>query len=234
MIPNLTGALSSVVNVVPTPDKMTIIPLRDTVPVPTPAGLPYVTMFNPETMSEGNAPRYNDERSLGSEGGKQRFVDIPPGSFNFEFLIDGTGASGDKREVFAEVALFKETVKLRSETHSPSFLMFVYGTFIKTGVLTNMSVQYTMFRSNGTPLRAKISITCREHTPKLLGLLKANFLSPDLTREHQVKVGNSLPLLCNAYYDSPRFYLEVARVNQLTSFRKLRAGQTLLFPPVEK
>ena len=35
-------------------------------------------------------------------------------------------------------------------------------------------------------------------------------------------------------YGDSKYYLEVARVNQLTNFRKLTPGQELLFPPLEK
>lgn len=234
MIPNLSGNLSSVLNLVPLPGKLTIIPLKDAVPVPFPAGPPFVAMFNPENMSEGSNPQYNDAQAFGTEGAQQRYNHTPPGHFNFEFLIDGTGASGDKREVIAEVELLKQTVKLRGDQHRPSFLLFVYGAFIKTGVMVNMSIQYTMFRSNGTPLRAKINLSCREHTPQVLNLLESNFLSPDLTRRHTVKEGESLPRLCNAFYDSPRLYIEVARANGKTNIRKLEAGEEIVFPPIEK
>lgn len=234
MIPNLTGGLSSVMNLVPLPGKMTIIPLTDTDPIPLPAGLPYVVMFNPESLTEGSNPVFNDEQAPGTEGAQQRYNRTPAGHFSFDFLVDGTGASGDKREVAAEILLFKETVKLDGDQHRPNFLLIVFGTFIKTAVMTSMSVQYTMFRKNGTPLRAKISVSFKEHTPEVLKFLKTDFMSPDLTRRQKIIEGDTLPLLCHSIYDSPRFYLEVARANGLTSFRRLVPGKELIFPPIEK
>ncbi|MEM9885306.1 MAG: LysM peptidoglycan-binding domain-containing protein [Bacteroidota bacterium] len=234
MFPNLTGGLSSLLSIVPLPGKMTIIPLKDTAPIPVPAGPPYVVMFNPETISENQAYYYTDEQEPGSGGAVQRFKEVPPKYFSFEFLIDGTGASGDKREVTAEVELFKAAVELKGEFHRPPFLALIYGSFITTCVLTKMDVTYTMFRKNGTPLRAKIKANFVGHTKKLLNLLVSNFLSPDLTRRITTREGDTLPQLCNAVYESPRFYIEAAKANGLTSFRKLNVGQELTFPPIKK
>ena len=234
MIPNLTGGLSSIMNLVPLPGQLTILPLKDTDPIPIPAGPPYVVMFNPESIQENQAFYYTEEQEPGSGGGVQRFSKVFPRSFTMEFLIDGTGASGDKREVEAEIALFKKTVELKGEFHRPPFLLLVYGSFFTKCVLLSMSIKYTMFRQNGTPLRAVIKATFKGHTKRLLDLLISNFLSPDLTKRRIVQSGDNLPLMCYGLYDSPRFYLEVARANGLTNFRRLRPGRELIFPPIEK
>lgn len=35
-------------------------------------------------------------------------------------------------------------------------------------------------------------------------------------------------------YGDSKYYLEVARVNEITSFRKLEVGKEIFFPPIEK
>jgi hypothetical protein len=35
-------------------------------------------------------------------------------------------------------------------------------------------------------------------------------------------------------YKNDRYYLEVAKANRLNNFRKLKQGQQILFPPIEK
>lgn len=234
MFPNLTGGLSSILSIVPLPGKMTIIPLQETKPIPLPAGPPFVVMFNPETLNEDYGVSYTCEVPPGRGGGYMRFNVVQPQQFSFDFLMDGTGASGDKREVTAEIELFKLAVQLDGKFHRPPFLLLVYGTFIRTVVLVSMKVKYTMFRKNGTPLRATVSCTFKEHTETIFDLLNINFQSPDLTRKHILKEGDSLPLLCNAIYESPRFYIEAAKANGLTNFRRLKPGRELIFPPIEK
>lgn len=234
MFPNLTGNLSSIISMVPGLDKMTIIPLSDSSPIPLPAGMPYVVQFNPENFDETMSIMFDQEQPIGAIGQQHRFNRIRPRSFTFEFLIDGTGASGDKREVIAEIALFKKTVEFKGEQHRPNFLLMVWGTHVVTAVLRDLRIQYTMFRKNGTPLRAVLKATFLEHKDRILQVLEQGLLSPDLSSRHLVKEGDKLPLMSYEVYGSPRHYMEVARANGLTNFRNLKSGTEMDFPPLEK
>jgi nucleoid-associated protein YgaU len=79
-----------------------------------------------------------------------------------------------------------------------------------------------------------VKATFKGSFDKLLRLAKANLLSPDLTHLHTVKAGDTLYNLCQAMYESPRYVQAVARANNLTNFRQLQVGQTLIFPPFDK
>ncbi|HPF52255.1 MAG TPA: hypothetical protein PK335_11805, partial [Draconibacterium sp.] len=61
-----------------------------------------------------------------------------------------------------------------------------------------------------------------------------NNSSPDLTHVRMVNEGDTLPLMTYRIYGDSKYYLEVARVNKLTNFRKLKVGQKIFFPPIEK
>ena len=102
-----------------------------------------------------------------------------------------------------------------------------------TGVLTSANVTYTMFDSNGRPLRAKMNITIEENVSlDLLGKLLSLF-SPDLSKSITVKEGDTLPLLCSQEYNDASLYPKVAAVNNLKNYRKLKQGMELLFPPID-
>jgi nucleoid-associated protein YgaU len=49
-----------------------------------------------------------------------------------------------------------------------------------------------------------------------------------------VREGDNLPLLTYRIYGNAELYLEVARVNKLINFRRLRVGSRVAFPPVDK
>lgn len=234
MFSDIANGVSSLISLVPFPDKFTFIPLSETDPIPIPSGLPYTLMFNPESFSEQKNHIYDSTQPFGSSAAQQRFNRVRPSSFNIEFIIDGTGASGDKKEVELEVGKFKKMVQLIGEDHRPPYLLAIWGTFFSICVLTQMDVTYTMFRKNGTPLRAKIRASFSGHTKRLLELLQMNLLSPDLTHFRTVLEGDTLPMLSQKAYESPRYYLEIAKVNGLTSPRQLKRGQQLRFPPIEK
>ena len=60
------------------------------------------------------------------------------------------------------------------------------------------------------------------------------FMSPDITRIPKVKESDNLIDFCEKYYNDKNFYLKVAEHNNLPSFRKLKTGSNLEFPPIKK
>jgi len=234
MFPDISGAVSSIVSKVPTPGKFTLIPMQYTSKIPTPVGFPYTIPFNPENFTFERGMEFDSCQAPGSQGSMQRFINVRPGTFSLDFIVDGTGASGDKQEVDVEVARLRLLAAVNSDIHRPLFIIAVWGTFFSVCVITNLKVDYTLFRKNGTPLRAKVSMSFADHTPPLLGLLEMNLQSPDLTHFHQVVEGDTLPLICNREYKDPRFYIQVAMVNGKTSPRMINKGERLRFPPLKR
>ena len=92
-------------------EKLKIIGLRDSTEssIAVPFAM-YIAMFNPEKFSVSNQAEYKYDYRPGGTGSVQIFDKISPRSFSFEFLIDGTGASGEMKVVDAEIKLFKLTV----------------------------------------------------------------------------------------------------------------------------
>ena len=234
IVTTAAGALSGVINLVPAIGNLTILPIIEVGPVPLPAGLPYVVQFNPETYSVTEGIHYDDSQATGSATGEQRFCKKKEPQYSFEFTLDGTGASGEKKEVADEIHDFKAAVGFNGNEHKPNSLVLVWGDLIKICVLTQMNVKYSLMRNDGTPLRAVISATFAGHTIEVVGSLIENLLSPDLTHRRMVKGRDTLPLMCANIYNKPHYYIEVASANGLTNFRRLKPGITLDFPPIDK
>jgi nucleoid-associated protein YgaU len=100
------------------------------------------------------------------------------------------------------------------------------------GSLKSAQIQYKMFKSDGTPLRAIITATFTEAISDEAAESRDNNSSPDLTHVRRVKEGDTLPALTREIYGDFRYYLEVARANQLSNFRQLTPGDTIFFPPL--
>jgi hypothetical protein len=215
--------------------KLTIIPFEDseTIQMGPPAGPPFVVQFNPETFSFTNEMEYEPiQPPPGDDGSEAKFRNIKPRSFDFEFLLDGTGANGEKREVLAQIELFKLTVSFYGKIHRPRFLVLTWGRFIVTCVLEKFTITYKLFRPNGLPLRAVISATFREHKPKVLSELLANKSSPDIGHSRLVRGGEHLALITHRVYKDPRYYFHVAESNNLNNLRHIESGKTLYLPPI--
>jgi hypothetical protein len=228
------GGLGSLMNIVPSPGRLTIIPVSKYAPVPLPSGPPFVAMFNPDQWANSEQFVYNDEQEEGTQEGVQRFNHIKSPELSFEILIDGTGASGEKKEVTTELELLNRTVGFNGKEHRPNKLFIIWGKFLFQGVVETLDTTYTLFRPNGTPLRAKVQCKFRRDTDSVTRVLDADLHSADLTHARKIREGERLDQLCQGIYDSPRFLLEVAKANGLTSFRNIPVGMEMIFPPVEK
>ena len=97
-----------------------------------------------------------------------------------------------------------------------------------------MSCEYTLFKPSGEPLRVKIKLSFGGFMSKGEEAKKANRSSPDLTHHIEVRAGDTLPALCYRIYRDSSYYTEIARINNLTSFRTLQPGTRLSFPPLRK
>jgi hypothetical protein len=174
----------------------------------------------------------------------------------FEFLFDGTGvvpppselgdipligavasafSDAGPFEVMQEVEKFNRVVLAYSgEIHRPRKVLLVWGTLELSCALVTLSYRFTLFKPDGTPLRAIASCSFREAKSDCQREQEENNSSPDLTHLREVKGGDTLPLLAHRIYNDPALYLELARVNKLIDFRRLHPGARLTFPPVGK
>lgn len=219
--------------------KLTITPFNDpdTVQAGPPSGPPFIAQFNPETFTVSNQYTYQTNEATGKDGKSAKFAAIEPRTFNFDLLLDGTGAAGseltgDRMDVLGSLNLFKKTVGFKGEEHQPPFLLISWGTFIATCVIETFSVTYKLFRPDGSPLRAILSVSFKEHKSSELIQRLMNLSSPDVTHAHLVKGGEHLSLITHRIYKDPQWYYQVGLVNELNNLRELQSGATITLPPM--
>ena len=224
-------------DVLPEPGMLTIQPIKmiKGMPIPIPVPAPFIAMFNPEQYSEQINVDLDCSQASGGFLNELKFILVEQSDVSFDLILDGTGASGgEKKEVSEQIALFRLTTGFNGNRHMTNYVVLIWGTFIFYGFLKTLNIQYTLFRADGTPLRAKLSCSFKASTPKVLSLLMSGLFSPDLTREHRVKAGDRLDVLSQRYYDSPRHHISIAQANGLTSIRTLPEGSNVFLPPLEK
>ena len=228
--------------------KLTILPFEDSEnALGPPAGPPFVVQYNPETYTDTTEFKYGpDEPPAGASGSEAKFERVNPKKYSFELMLDGTGVSpapppagafdalvpASGLSVVAQIELFKLTVGFAGNIHRPRFLMLVWGRLVVTAVLESYSVAYKLFSPAGLPLRATLSTTFREHTPKDFGALLKNLASPDVEHAHQVLEGEHLSKIVHDAYKEPRHYIAVAKENKLDTVRHVHPGSAIYMPPV--
>lgn len=194
--------------------------------------------MEPEQISFGNSIHYRDDRQLGSTGGDIRFEKYGPATLSLKFTIDCTGVvegtlPGDS--VYDKVNNLADLLYVyNSDGHSPSYVVVTYGELLFKGRLEKMDTKYQLFSSGGVPLRATVSLVFKRFMTGKEERKKFSKQSPDMSRLVTVKEGETLPYLCHRMYGDSLLVREVARFNELDSFRNIPAGTQLLFPPLKK
>ena len=100
--------------------------------------------------------------------------------------------------------------------------------------MSHAEINYSLFKPNGDPLRVKISATFIKYETEASILAANRISSPDLTHQLVSREGDRLDMMAFNIYNDSSFFLQVARVNDLTSPRNLKAGKELFFPPINK
>jgi len=202
-------------------------------------GKPYEVAINPEKYSLNFKSEYAIENASGSSKGGVKYHRSLPENLSLEFLFDRTGVFKDspvlENGVIDDIKDFKKiTYEFNGDIHSPNYLKVLWGDLIFPGVVTEFNIEYKLFNPSGKPIRAIVKVTFKNFIAEAQRAAREKKSSPDLTHERIVKEGDSLPLMTHRIYGDPKYYLEVARVNGLTNFRKLTPGQKIFFPPIEK
>jgi len=210
----------------------------------------FKTLLNPDKYSFKYKIESNEDQASGTSSSAPRFNKILPEDLQLEFVFDRTGVitdygapgtSNDKTfkdeggGIIDDIDKFKKVVfDYNGDEHKPNYLIISWGTLLFKGMLTEMDITYKLFKSDGTPLRATANAKFKGFVEDNLRVALENNSSPDLTHIRMVKEGDTLPLMTFRIYGDSKYYLEVAKANNITNFRKLTVGRKIFFPPIEK
>lgn len=198
----------------------------------------FEALINPESYTLEYKVKTSDGQGQGTSGAQAKYEFTLPEELTFEFLFDNTGiidGKPNKDGVQKDVdRLRKMLTGYQGKSHEPYHLKVVWGSLVFTARATELSLTHKLFNPDGQPIRTIAKVKFKKSVEDKKRARKEDKSSPDLTHRRTVKGGDTLPLLCYRIYGDPRYYLQVAQVNGLDSFRKLTPNTSLLFPPIDK
>jgi hypothetical protein len=199
----------------------------------------FEALINPDTYTLEYKLKFSESgQGQGTSGKQLKYEYTAPEEITFEFLFDNTGIiDGKARDSIADdLKKFKQVlIEYKGDAHEPRHFKLVWGeTSIFKGRVTEVSITYKLFKSDGTPIRAVAKVKFKSSIEEQKRAAKENKSSPDLTYVRKVKSGDTLPLMCYQIYGDAKYYLQVAAVNGLGNFRLLNPGTDIIFPPIEK
>ena len=209
----------------------------------------YHATLNPESYTTRHRIEFCDTQAPGTSMPILKFNKIAAQEISFDFLFDSTGVIKDAsplsigisfpfekpKSVADEIDAFRTTViKYEGSIHKPYWLIIHWGTLLFKCVLTNLDIEYKIFRPDGTPIRAIAKCTFKGTIEEDLRKALENKQSPDITHERMIKAGDRLSLMTKNIYKDQKYLLQVAAFNKLDGFRNIKPGTKIFFPPVEK
>ncbi len=212
-----------------------------------PVGDPITVQYNPTEFTLEKAAQY---AAVAIPGLDQPVIQFVRGDSEklglelfFDTTVDGTGA--DATPVTTLTDPFYRFIKIDPELHAPAIYRLTWGeAFPNTAagrdtdalhvfdcVVESVSRQFTLFNSEGVPLRATITLSLVQYRTLEEQLQELNLQSADHTRIHVVRQGETLPQIAYDAYRNPARWRLIAEHNRLLNPRQLAAGTILELPP---
>lgn len=197
---------------------------------------PYSLMINPEKISWNKEVSYNEEQAPATAAPSQKYKNTPKSDLSFDIIIDCTGiVDSSRKDMATEIKKLEDVIyTYNGEIHRPNFVIVQWGkNLLFKSVLKKIDTTYTLFKPDGSPIRAEISLGFGGYADAKTVAQQEKKESPDMTHLVDVKDGDTLPGLSNRIWGDSSHYIHVARFNKLPKFRRLIANQQLVFPPLE-
>jgi nucleoid-associated protein YgaU len=196
--------------------------------------------FNPSTLALSKNTEWRRSPSrMADETSTAEFVGSGPRSLSVDVFLDATATHDNSVETRVEqllVACVPTQRSLAAKKPASPWVRFEWGTSKTTsfdGVLTNLSVDYSLFDVDGRPLRATCSLSIEEAGDDTPGQNPTSG-SREARRVHRVVAGDSLPQLAWREYGDATAWRVIAEANDIDDPMLLVPGAELLVPAVEE
>ena len=190
--------------------------------------------FNPEEVSVDKSVTYAEQDIPGLDSPLQQFVSGGAESLSVELFFDVYEDRPDQPDDVRELTdRVNKLLLVERERHAPPLVKFAWGTITFESVIESANTTFTMFRPDGTPVRARMDVTFREYRPPSDQLEGEPRHSPDTTTVHRVVEGDTLWGIAQAEYGKPSAWRMIARANGIVNPRTLEPGTELTVPPLE-
>jgi nucleoid-associated protein YgaU len=196
--------------------------------------------FNPKELSISKSATWNRPTNKGAKHStKPEFGGVQPQTVTMELFFDDWEGTGNLvKDIELLLSWLKPTDKSinQSKKPQPNALKFHWGQGPLAdfkGYLKSVSAKYTMFKPDGTPVRATAQITLEEipADPK-----KQNPTSGAIAgrRSHVVAAGDSLHSVAFREYAEPALWRALAVLNGIDDPLRVAPGTRILIPTADE
>ncbi|MCU0520138.1 MAG: LysM peptidoglycan-binding domain-containing protein [Anaerolineae bacterium] len=192
-------------------------------------------MFNPFEYTVTKTNTYKQERQNRSDVPSFEFEKAGPQALKLTLVFDTYESDEDVSLKTNQLWKLMESKTRREGNRNrkvpPPEVAFEWGVFRFVAVVTNMTQRFTLFKPDGTPVRASVEVTFTQHKD-LEDYPSQNPTSGggDIERVWRVTAGDRLDTIAYAVYGDAARWRAIADYNHLDDPLALRAGQPLIIP----
>ncbi|MBU0654305.1 MAG: LysM peptidoglycan-binding domain-containing protein [Gammaproteobacteria bacterium] len=191
-------------------------------------------LFNPTEYSLEIGNSYQETALPGLQSPVLQFINGNIRTLTMELLLDAwSNVNKTNADLLAEIDTLRSMMAIDAKLHAPPRVMFKWGELEFTSIIANLSQRFTMFNTNGKPVRATLNVTFKEYLPisKQMELLRLQ--SVDKTKRRILTADDSIWSIAAREYGHPREWRRIARHNRIEDPLSLIPGDALVLPPVE-
>jgi hypothetical protein len=195
-------------------------------------GGPISVLFNPAEYTMEKSNTFQQTALPGLETPITQFTSGAAASLSMELFFDTyTDKNGEDVRTYTDQVT--DLLKINADLHAPPVCRFQWGKVQFKAVLERASRRFTMFLSDGTPVRAVVTVTFKEYKTLVEQLSGTPRQSADRTKLWIVRQGDSLWAIAANVYKDARLWRPIALKNQISHPRVISPGTQLVIPPLE-
>lgn len=197
-------------------------------------GESFRVLFNPEEYTLNKENNFPTQTVPGLSAPLLQFVNGNQRTLEMDLLFDTylptSTASHTQRDVREETDRVTNLMNIDSDLHAPPILNVSWGSLQFRCVLSRVNQKFTMFLQDGTPVRARLTVTFNEYIDPVRESHEVNRQTTDYTKLHQVHETETLATIAHSYYEDPQVWRPIAIANGLDDPRAITVGQSLIIP----
>jgi nucleoid-associated protein YgaU len=205
--------------------------------------------YNPTEFSLEKTVQTREIAIPGLDSPLLQFINGQNEKLTLELFFDTTdnGMGAAATSVTTKTDPFYALAKIEPGGHTPPLVTFQWNSKFPgdslpawtgnqrrtdfTGVIESIRQKFTIFNSEGVPLRATLTISIKEYKTLQEQMAKLRLTSPDRTHSHVVQNGETLSAISGVYYHRPGDWRAIADANDIEDPRRLTPGTFLTIPP---
>ena len=208
--------------------------------------------FNPTEYTLNKGVQFADIPIPGLDMPIVQFVRGQTETLSLDLFFDTTddGMGETAKPVTEKTDKFYQLIKIDRDMHAPPICRFTWGKGGFPGsqftgkwssqkrqngfqcVVESVRQRFTLFNPEGVPLRAILTVTLREYRTLKQQIQEIRLASPDHTKTHVIRIGETLSGIADEVYGDPGAWRYIADHNGILDPLQLRPGRTLEIPPI--